>query len=78
MSEYEDPGFNCFHGHTKITTIHRATIDENDLNSSRNDLQLKIKRNHETGRVEMQYTQDLQNHIWEDSHRDISPKEEGV
>ena len=32
------------HRHGKITTIHRATIDENDLNSSRNDLQLKIKR----------------------------------
>ena len=32
----------------------------------------------QVGRVEMQYTQDLQNHIWEDSHRDISPKEEGV
>ena len=33
--EYEDLEFTSSHRHTKITTIHRATIDENGLKASR-------------------------------------------
>ena len=29
MVEQENPEFTSSHGHTKITTIYRATIDEN-------------------------------------------------
>ena len=32
MAEQEDPDFTSFHGHTKITTIYRATTDEKDQN----------------------------------------------
>ena len=43
MAEQEDPELISSHGHTKITTIYRATISENDLKTSRKDLlQLKI------------------------------------
>ena len=38
MVEQEDPQLISSHRHGKITTIHRATIDQNDLNTSRNDL----------------------------------------
>ena len=42
MVEKEDPELTSSHGHTKITTIYRAVICENDLKSSRKDfLQLK-------------------------------------
>ena len=53
MVEQEAPELIPFHVHTKITTIYRATIDENDLKTSRKDFpQLKIqRRNHrEMGR----------------------------
>ena len=43
MSEYEDPGLNCFHGHTKITTICRTTVSKNNVETSREYFQkLKI------------------------------------
>ena len=43
MAEQEDPELTFSHGHTKITTIYRAIIDEKDLKTSRKDLlQLKI------------------------------------
>ena len=32
MAEWEDPEFTSYHGHTKITAIYRATIDEKDKN----------------------------------------------
>ena len=35
MMEWEDPELTSTHRHTKITTIYRATIDENDLKISR-------------------------------------------
>ena len=35
MAEQEDPEPTSSHGHMEITTLHRATIDENDLKSSR-------------------------------------------
>ena len=39
----EDPELTSSHGHTKITTIYRTTIDEKDQKTSRKDLlQLKI------------------------------------
>ena len=42
--EYEDPKLTSSHGNTKITTIYRATTNEN-LKTSRKDFpQLKIKR----------------------------------
>lgn len=45
MIEQEDPELTSFHGHTRITTIYRATTDEKDLKTSRKDIpQLKIKR----------------------------------
>ena len=43
MAEQEDPKLNSSHRHTKITTIYRVTIYENDLKTNRKDfLQLKI------------------------------------
>ena len=35
MSEYKDPGLNCFHGHTKITIICRTTVYKNNVETSR-------------------------------------------
>lgn len=35
MSENEDPGLNCFHGDTKITTICRTTVYKNNVETSR-------------------------------------------
>lgn len=48
MVEEEDPELTSSYRHTSITTIYRATTDENDLNTSREELlQLKIyRRNH--------------------------------
>lgn len=40
MTEQENPKFTS--SHTKMTTIHRATIDEKDLETHRKDL-LKLK-----------------------------------
>lgn len=34
MAQKEDSGFMPFHGHTKIASIYRATIDEKDCNTS--------------------------------------------
>ena len=43
MVENEGPKLISAHKNTKITTIYRATIDENNLKTSRKDfLQLKI------------------------------------
>ena len=43
MEEQENPELTSSHGHTKITTIYRATIYENDLKTDRKDFpQLKI------------------------------------
>ena len=43
MVEQEDPELTSSHRHTKITTIYRASINENDLKTSRKDFsQLKI------------------------------------
>ena len=43
MAEQKDPELTSSHGHTKITAIYRATIDEKDWKTSRKDLlQLKI------------------------------------
>ena len=43
MVEQEDPELTFSHRYTKITTIYTATIDENNLKTSRKDLlQLKI------------------------------------
>ena len=43
MVEQEDLKLISLHGHTKITIVYRATIDENDLKASRKDFpQLKI------------------------------------
>ena len=43
MVEQADLKVTSLHGHTKITTVYRATIDENDLKASRKDFpQLKI------------------------------------
>ena len=43
MAEKKDPELTFSHGHTKIRTIYRTAIDENDLQTSRKDhLQLKI------------------------------------
>ena len=43
MVEQENPEPTSSHGHTKITTTYRETIDEKDLEASRNNLlQLKI------------------------------------
>ena len=45
MVEQEDPELSSSHNHTKITTIYRATLSENDLKTSRKDSpQLKIQR----------------------------------
>jgi len=45
MAEKEDFGFTLFNGHTKVATIHKETISENDLKTSRQDFpQLKIER----------------------------------
>ena len=42
MGEYEDPELTSTYGHTKIITIYRATIYENNLKTSKKDfLQLK-------------------------------------
>ena len=38
MAEQEETWLTSSHGHTKITTIYRATNDENDLQTSRKDL----------------------------------------
>ena len=48
MVEKEDSELTSSHTYTEITTIHRATISENYLKSSRKDSpQLKIqRRNH--------------------------------
>ena len=60
MAEQEDPKLTSSHGHTKNTTIYRATIDENDLKTSRKGLlQPKIERRNMTGSgVETAYSQD--------------------
>ena len=62
MAVQEDPKLTSSHGHNKITTIYRATIDESDLKTRRKGLlQPKIeRRNHNvTGSgVEMAYSQD--------------------
>ena len=43
VAEQEDPELTSSHGHTKIATIHRTTIDENELKTSRTDFpQLKL------------------------------------
>ena len=39
MVQYKDPELTFSHGHTKFTTIFRATIDEKDLKTSRKDIQ---------------------------------------
>lgn len=41
MVEKEDSELTS-HGHTKITAIYRATVDENNPKTNRKDLQLKI------------------------------------
>ena len=38
MVEEEDPKFTSSHGHTKIISIYRATIDKKDQNTSSKDL----------------------------------------
>ena len=43
MVEQEDPELTSSHGYSKITTIYRATIHEEDWKTSRKDLlQLKM------------------------------------
>lgn len=43
MAEQEDFGLTPFNGHTKVATIHKETISENDLKTSRKNIpQLKI------------------------------------
>ena len=42
MAEQEEPELTSSLRRTKIPTIYRAAIDENDLKTSRKDLQLKI------------------------------------
>lgn len=37
MLEQEDPEVSFFYGHTKIVTISRATVDKNDLKTSKKD-----------------------------------------
>ena len=37
MAEQEDPELTSSHGHTKITTIYRATVDDNELKVSGKD-----------------------------------------
>ena len=37
MMEQEEPELTSSHRHTKITTIYRATIDENDMKTTRKD-----------------------------------------
>lgn len=45
IAELEDFGLTSFNGHTKVTAIHKETISENDLKTSRQDFpQLKIER----------------------------------
>ena len=63
MEDQEDPELTSSQGHTKITTIYRATIDEKNWKTSRKGfLQLKIKRknhNETVGGEEKWYCQDL-------------------
>lgn len=35
MAEQEEVELNSFNGHTKITTIHKTTINKNDVKTSR-------------------------------------------
>ena len=42
--EYEDPKLTSSHGNTKITTIYRATTNENMKTSRKDFPQLKINR----------------------------------
>ena len=43
VAKQEDAELTSSHGHTQITTIYRATIDENNLKTSGKDFpQLKI------------------------------------
>ena len=45
MAEQEDFGLTFSNGHTKVATIQKETISENDLKTSRQDFpQLKIER----------------------------------
>ena len=45
MTEQEDFGLTFSNGHTKVATIQKETISENDLKTSRQDFpQLKIER----------------------------------
>ena len=51
--ESEDPELIFFHKHSKITTISRAIIYENNLKTSRKDLpRLKIQRRNHNKMVE--------------------------
>ena len=50
MVEWEGSELTSSHGHTKITIIYRETINESDLNTSRNNLlQLKKYRRNPKG-----------------------------
>lgn len=49
MAQQEDPQLTSSHGHTKMTTIYKAAITENELKTSRKDLlPMKIQRKHKT------------------------------
>ena len=61
MAEQEDPELTSCPGHTKITTVQRASIYESDLERRRKELlQLKIERRNqsEIGGVKTEYSQD--------------------
>lgn len=38
MEEQEDPELTSSHGHTKVTTIYRATVDVKDWKINRQEL----------------------------------------
>lgn len=75
VTQQEDPQLTFSHGHTKITTIYRATCDEKTQNRRKDLLQIKYKEGttrRRVGEVEMQYSQDpppgQATHRWGDNY----------
>ena len=43
MAEWKDSELTCPHGHTRITTIYRTTVDEK-MGKTRKDLHVESKK----------------------------------